>query len=78
MTNIGHIPQYVVHGDNDKTVSVNNSRTMVEAGKKAGALIEYVEVAGGGHNEVYMPAIPKMFEFFAAQSRKAAGAAAGR
>ncbi|HYO81364.1 MAG TPA: PHB depolymerase family esterase [Bryobacteraceae bacterium] len=75
MEKIRHIPQYVVHGDNDKTVPVTSSRSMVEAGKKAGSSIEYVEIAGGGHNEVFMPAIPGIFDFFAKHSKKAAAAA---
>src|ERR1039458_2362296 len=37
MVKIRHIPAYVVHGDDDRTVSVTQSRNMVEAGKKAGA-----------------------------------------
>ncbi len=60
------IPQFVVHGDADKLVNVPSSRTMVEAAKKAGAEVRYVEVPGGGHNDVYVPAIPQMFEWFTA------------
>ncbi len=51
MVKIARIPEYVVHGDDDRTVSVTQSRTMVEAGKKAGADIAYVEVPGGSHAE---------------------------
>ncbi len=71
MAKIRHIPQYVVHGDNDKTVNVDFSRRMVEAGKKAGATIVYVEVPGGGHNEIAAPQFGPMFDFFAKQSRSA-------
>jgi poly(3-hydroxybutyrate) depolymerase len=67
MAKIAHIPQYVVHGDADKTVNVSQSRAMVEAGKKAGARIVYVEVSGGGHTDVVVPSIPAMFDFFAGQ-----------
>uniref|UniRef100_Q029Y4 Putative esterase n=1 Tax=Solibacter usitatus (strain Ellin6076) TaxID=234267 RepID=Q029Y4_SOLUE len=72
MVKIRHIPQYVVHGDDDRTVSVTQSRTMVEAGKKAGAEIVYVEVPGGSHVGVAAPAFPGMLDFFAKQKKDAA------
>ena len=64
MVKIKHIPQYVTHGDTDPTVNVSMSRAMVEAGKKAGALITYVEVPGGSHVSVAQPAFAPMMEFF--------------
>jgi predicted esterase len=70
MAKISHIPQYVVHGDDDRTVSVNQSRTMVEAGKKAGAQIVYVEVPGGSHTSVAAPQMGPMLDFFKAQAKK--------
>ncbi|MBY0504201.1 MAG: prolyl oligopeptidase family serine peptidase [Bryobacteraceae bacterium] len=70
MEKIKHIPQYVVHGDNDKTVAVSQSRNMVEAGKKAGAKIEYIEVPGGSHTDIAVPNFGPMLEFFAKQSRE--------
>ncbi len=73
MVKIKHIPQYVVHGDNDKTVAVGSSRSMVEAGKKAGATIEYVEVPGGSHNDVVAPRMGAMLDFFAKQHKAEAG-----
>jgi hypothetical protein len=42
---------------------------MVEAGKKAGAMITYVEVPGGSHVDVAAPQFGPMLEFFAKQSR---------
>ena len=69
MVKIKDIPQYVVHGDADPTVPVALSRTMVEAGKKAGANIVYVEVPGGNHTSIAAPNIGPMFDFFAKQSR---------
>src|SRR5215831_8430756 len=57
MVKIKDIPQYVVHGDNDATVPVTASRTMVEAGKKVGANITYVEIPGGSHVSVAAPQI---------------------
>jgi predicted esterase len=65
MVKIKSIPQYVVHGDNDRTVNVSQSRLMVEAGKKVGAPIEYVEVSGGGHVDVAVPQFGPMLDFFA-------------
>ena len=64
MVKIARIPEYVVHGDDDRTVSVTQSRTMVEAGKKAGADITYVEVPGGSHVSVAAPSFAPMLEFF--------------
>ncbi|HXA49932.1 MAG TPA: PHB depolymerase family esterase [Candidatus Acidoferrum sp.] len=71
MVKIRHIPEYVVHGDDDRTVAVTQSRTMVEAGKKAGAEIVYVEVPGGSHVGVAAPAFAGMLEFFAKQHKAA-------
>jgi hypothetical protein len=44
---------------------------MVEAGKKAGAEIVYVEVPGGSHVGVAAPAFAPMLEFFAKQKKSA-------
>jgi predicted peptidase len=44
---ITHIPWVVVHGDNDPTVPVEESRKMVKAGKELGVEIKYIEVPGG-------------------------------
>jgi len=72
MVKLRAIPEYVVHGDNDKTVPVTQSRTMVEAGKKAGANITYVEIPGGSHVDVAAPQFGPMLDFFAKQSRHTA------
>lgn len=63
------IPEYVVHGDNDKTVNVVQSRRMVEAGKLLGIAITYVEVPGGSHVSVAEPAFSGMLDFFAKQQK---------
>ena len=60
------IPQIVVHGDADPTVSVEGSRAMVAALKKVGAEVTYIEVPGGNHTDVVVPNLPKVFEFLAA------------
>lgn len=69
MVKLKNIPEYVVHGDDDRTVNVSQSRQMVEAGKKVGAPITYVEVPGGSHISVAEPNIAPMLEFFAKQRR---------
>ncbi len=70
MVKIRNIPEYVVHGDDDRTVNVNASRTMVAAGKKLEAPITYVEVPGGSHVSVAEPSFAPMLDFFAKQARK--------
>jgi predicted esterase len=70
MAKIAQIPHYVVHGDDDRTVPVAQSRTMVEAGKKAGAEIVYMEIPGGSHGSIVAPQIGPMFDFFAKQRRR--------
>ncbi|HEY6332415.1 MAG TPA: prolyl oligopeptidase family serine peptidase [Blastocatellia bacterium] len=67
---IAHIPALVVHGDADKTVPVQRSREMVEAGKKAGEEIKYDEVAGGSHVSVAVPAFKEIFDWFDSHPRK--------
>jgi predicted esterase len=71
MAAIARIPEYVVHGDADPTVPVTQSRTMVEAGKKAGADIVYVEVPGGNHMTVVAPQFGPLLDFLAKQKKSA-------
>lgn len=65
-----HIPQFVVHGDADNTVPVDNSRRMVERMKALGMNVTYIEVPGGDHVGVGVPNLPAMFEFFTNQKRR--------
>jgi predicted esterase len=76
MSKIANIPHYIVHGDADPTVPVAQSRMMVEAGKKAGANIVYVEVPGGNHTNIAAPQFGPMLDFFAKQRRGASSARA--
>ena len=69
MVKIKNIPEYVVHGNDDRTVNVSQSRRMVEAGKKAGANVTYVEVPGGSHVSVAEPSFAPMLDFFSKQQR---------
>jgi poly(3-hydroxybutyrate) depolymerase len=66
------IPQFVVHGDADPTVSVEGSRAMVAEMKKLGADVTYVEVAGGDHVNVVVPNLPGAFDFFSKKRRSPA------
>ena len=64
MVKIKDIPEFVTHGDDDRTVSVTQSRRMVEAVKQAGAKIEYHEIPGGSHVSVAAPAFAPMMDYF--------------
>jgi predicted peptidase len=69
MVKIAAIPQYVTHGDADKTVPVERSREMVAAAKAANTEVVYHEVPGGSHVSVATPAWPEIFAFFDAHSK---------
>ncbi|HET9528908.1 MAG TPA: prolyl oligopeptidase family serine peptidase [Blastocatellia bacterium] len=72
MAKIAHIPQFVVHGDDDKTVPVDRSRVMVAAGKERGAEIKYLEIPGGDHITVAHRTFKDVFDWFDAHKRNAA------
>ncbi|MEN3335592.1 MAG: hypothetical protein V7641_4957 [Blastocatellia bacterium] len=76
LAKIARIPQLLVHGDADRTVPVERSRVIVEAGKKLGAEIKYIEVPGGDHGSVVAPHFKDVFDWFDAHKRKTADAAA--
>jgi poly(3-hydroxybutyrate) depolymerase len=61
---IRHIPEIVVHGDADATVSVGGSRAMVAKLKELGAEVKYIEVPGGSHSGVVAPNLAAVVEFF--------------
>jgi predicted esterase len=79
MAKIAHVPQLIVHGDNDKTVPVERSRVMVAEGKKLGVEMKYIEVPGGSHIDVVVPTFKDVFDWFDAHRRRPseAKAAAG-
>jgi dienelactone hydrolase len=58
------IPEIVVHGDDDRTVSVQGSRTMVAKLKELGTEVKYIEVPGGSHSGVVAPNLANIFDFF--------------
>lgn len=63
------IPQVVVHGDNDPTVSVAGSRTMVAEMKRLGVNVHYIEVPGGNHTSVVAPNLEAIVGFFDAHTK---------
>ncbi len=76
MKKIAHIPQLVVHGDNDKTVPVARSRTMVAAAKNFGTEIKYIEIPGGNHIDIAAATFKDVFDWFDAHRRKSSDAKA--
>jgi predicted peptidase len=64
-----NIPVYAVHGDSDRTISVENTRSKVAELKKLGVPHEYREIPGGTHGDVIGPAIPDIVEFFSRHKR---------
>jgi predicted esterase len=66
---IAKIPELVVHGDNDKTVSVEQSRRMVAAAKAQGVEVKYIEIAGGDHDSAAYRTFTDVFDWFDAHKR---------
>jgi poly(3-hydroxybutyrate) depolymerase len=64
-----HVPEIVVHGDNDPTVPVAGSRAMVEKMKELGVEVKYIEVPGGTHSSVVGPNIGALLDFFDAHKK---------
>jgi predicted peptidase len=76
---IKHVPEFVVHGDNDPTVNVQGSRAMVAKARELGIEVTYIEVPGGTHSSVVAPNFAGAFEFFDAHVRSAkTGTVSGR
>jgi predicted esterase len=69
---IKSIPVLVVHGSKDGIVPPARSREIVDAARKAGLQVTYMEVPGADHLTVVGPAFPAIMEFFAKQSKQAA------
>jgi poly(3-hydroxybutyrate) depolymerase len=68
---IRHVPEIVVHGDDDATVNVSGSRTMVAKLRELGTDVNYVEVPGGSHSGVVAPNLAAVIEFFDAHKKSA-------
>jgi poly(3-hydroxybutyrate) depolymerase len=67
------MPVTVFHGDQDATVPVESSRSMVAAMKQRGMSPVYVEVAGASHGSVVEVAMPKILDFFAEHTGRQRG-----
>jgi predicted esterase len=70
LSKIKHIPQIVIHGDKDPTVPVERSRVMVKAAQELGIKIKYIEVPGGNHTDIAVPAQKDIFDWFDAHKRQ--------
>jgi predicted esterase len=75
---IRDIPEIVVHGDADNVVPVGSSRTMVDAAKKLGIEVKYIEVPGGTHGDVAAPNMSAIFDFFDAHRKGKAASGGGQ
>ena len=73
---IAAVPQFVVHGDADPTVPVEESRKMVKAAKAVGTEVKYIEVPGGNHGNIVVPYFKEMFDWFDTHAKQAKGAKA--
>ena len=68
---IRQVPEIVVHGDDDATVNVSGSRTMVAKLRQLGSEVKYIEVPGGSHSGVVAPNLAAVVEFFDAHRKTA-------
>src|SRR5262249_15773915 len=64
LAKIKTVPAIVVHGSKDGIVPPARSREMVDAAKKTGLQVTYIEVPGADHLTVVGPAFPTIMEFF--------------
>lgn len=70
ISKIAHVPELIVHGDDDKTVPVERSRVVAAMGKKLGIEMKYIEVPKGSHGDVVAPHFKDVFEWFNTHKRK--------
>jgi predicted esterase len=75
LSRIAHLPEIIVHGDNDPTVNVGGSRAIVAKLKELGTEFKYIEVPGGNHSSVVAPNLAAVLEFFDAHKKSATRAA---
>lgn len=47
---LAHLPMFILHGDQDRSISVDHSRRMVDWLVEQGRPPHYIEVEGGGHD----------------------------
>lgn len=67
---LARMPIWAFHGDQDKTIKVERSRSMIEALRKAGGSPQYTELPGIGHN-AWAPAFanPELLPWLFARKR---------
>jgi pimeloyl-ACP methyl ester carboxylesterase len=70
MIEIAHLPQLVIHGDEDKIVPVERSHAMVEAAKKLNVEIKYLEIPGGDHDSGALRTFKEVFDWFDSHRRR--------
>jgi predicted peptidase len=68
---LNDVPVWIVHGADDTSVPVEQSRKMVEALRAAGNIdVNYVELEGVGHGSIVQAfSDPRLFEWLAVQKR---------
>lgn len=67
---IKHIPIIMVQGDADKLVPVEGVRRWADEMKRLQMTYVYIEVPGGGHVDIAMQNMGKIFEFLEKQRKK--------
>lgn len=70
LKNMRQVPWLVTHGVKDRTVSIEESRRMVAAGRKLGIEIRFDEIAEGDHFNVFGPALKGIFAWFDTHPRQ--------
>lgn len=61
---ISHVPVILIQGARDWIVPPKGARRWAERMRELKMIHEYVEVPGGGHDDVAIEKLPKVFEFF--------------
>lgn len=64
LADIRHMPVMLVHGDSDRSVTVDVSRRLASAMQELGMTYEYREIRGGSHPDAIAMGAPWMFSFF--------------
>ncbi len=75
--NIRHMPIMLVHGENDRAVTVEVSRRTANRLQQLGMTYEFREIPGGTHPDAGRVGAPWMFKFFERHTKPSAPVAAG-
>ncbi len=65
-----NIPAFVVHGARDGIAPIARSRDMVAAAKKAGLVVEYIEVPDADHVSIVGATFPAVMDFFEKRAKR--------